>query len=84
MSRFMFAFTWTAMPDASVARSEREQVIKLIADKKMEQMFLANDRSKGWLIMIGESQEQALEQLSILPFYPIMHFEVTLLLDAYP
>lgn len=80
----MFAFTWTAMPDASVAPSEREQVIKLIADKKMEQMFLANDRSKGWLIMLADSKEEAIKYVSTLPFYRIMHFEIELLADSYP
>ena len=84
MDRFMVAFTWKHSPRFALAGAEHEQVKKLIADGAMEQMFLAHDRSRGWLVMLAESEEVAVANVASLPFYPSMALETTRLLRQYP
>ncbi len=84
MNRYVFAFTWKSAPDASLAAAEHTQAVKLIADKHMEQMFLAEDRSRGWLVMLADTPEQAAEAVATLPFAPIMQLEVTPVMATYP
>lgn len=84
MTRFMFAFTWKEAPDPLHAEAEHAQVEKLIAEQRMEQMFLAADRSRGWLVMRDNSEQEAAQAVATLPFYPVMHVEPTQLLDQYP
>jgi muconolactone delta-isomerase len=84
MNRYILAFAWKHPPDVSLADAEHEQVEKLIAEKKMEQMFLAENRSKGWLIMLAQSEKEALNAAATLPFYPVMHIDITPLVFQYP
>ena len=84
MNRYMLAFTWKTAPDPGKAGAEHEQVSKLISEGKMEQMFLAEDRSRGWLVMLAEGQDAALESAETLPFYPAMSIDVTPLVETYP
>ncbi|GAB3220972.1 hypothetical protein [Spirosoma arcticum] len=84
MNRYMFAFTWLSNPDPQIAPAEHEQVVQLIAEKRMEQMFLAQDRSRGWLVMLGETAEDATNSVNTLPFSPIMQLDLTPLIQKYP
>ena len=84
MNRYMLAFTWQSAPNVFKAGAEQKQVTKLIGDRKMEQMFLASDRSRGWLIMLAESETAALASAKTLPFYPSMMIETTPLVETYP
>ncbi|WP_428340973.1 hypothetical protein [Mycobacterium sp.] len=84
MNRFMLAFTWQQPPDPALAGSEHDRVVELIDGGQMEQVFLASDRSRGWLVMLAESEDAALESASTLPFYPAMHIVATALLDRFP
>jgi Muconolactone delta-isomerase len=82
--RYMVAFTWREFPDVSKAEAERRSVQTLIQDGKMEQMFLAQDRSRGWFIMLAESETQAKAALMTLPFAAVMKLETTEVLPTYP
>ena len=84
MNRYMLAFTWNKAINPMKAGAEHEQVTKLIDEGKMEQMFLAGDRARGWLVMLADSPEAALESAQTLPFYPSMAIETTPLVQTYP
>lgn len=84
MNRYVFAFTWNRPPDPSVAPAEREQVLRLMAEGSLEQVLLAEDRSRGWLVLRADTEAAAAEAVATLPFYPSMHLEVTPLVVQYP
>lgn len=82
--RYMIAFTWKEFPDVSKAEGERLGVRTLIQEGKLEQMFLAEDRSKGWFIVLAEGEARAREIVLTLPFAPVMNLETTKLVLTYP
>lgn len=84
MQRFVFAFTWQAPPNVALVEQERAQVARLIEEGRMEQILLAADRSRGWLVLRAASEAEAREAVATLPFYPSMHIEVTPLVPQYP
>lgn len=84
MNRYMFAFTWQRAPDPSLAGDEHTRCTELIKAGKMEQLFLAEDRSRGWLVMLAGSEDEARQTVSTLPFFPCMHLEATPLVKQYP
>lgn len=84
MQRFVLAFTWKAMPNVVLAERERETVEQLIEDGQMEQILLAEDRSRGWLVVQAANAQAAEDAVSSLPFYPSMQIETTLVVMAYP
>lgn len=84
MNRYMLAFTWRDAPDVQLVDAEHRRVIELIEQGAMEQMFLADDRSRGWLVMLADSPEQAQEAAGTLPFFPTMIITTTHLATTYP
>jgi len=82
--RYMLAFTWKVAPDITLVESEHRQVIRLIAEGRMEQILLAHDRTRGWLVMVADNEAKAREAASTLPFYPSMNIDVTPLVQTYP
>ena len=72
------------LDDPSEAGAEHERVSRLISEGKMEQMFLAEDRSRGWLVMLADSEGEALEAVQMLLFYPFMNIDVIPLVKTYP
>jgi len=50
----------------------------------MEQIFLAHDRSRGWLVMFADSEDEAMTNVAMLPFFPSMTLETTRLVRQYP
>ena len=84
MNRYMLAFTWKHAPQFSLASAEHGQVQRLIDQGAMEQMFLAHDRSRGWLVMLADTEDEATAHAATLPFFPAMNLETTPLVRQYP
>ena len=84
MNRYMVAFSWKSPPDLTLAGAEHQRVEELIKEGRMEQVLLAEDRTRGWLVMLARDESEALSAAATLPFYPSMRTETTLLVQAYP
>jgi muconolactone delta-isomerase len=61
---------------ASLIPAERERVAELRADGTLEALYLAADRSGGWIVMQGPSLEWIEEALATLPLYPYLDIEL--------
>jgi muconolactone delta-isomerase len=83
MVTFRFAH---GQQEAIAARVPAEQahVKALIEQGLMETGYLAADRSVGWMVLKGESQDHVLRTLTGLPLYPYMALELAPLLEIVP
>jgi muconolactone delta-isomerase len=61
----------------SLIPAERDRVRELSAEGTLEALYLAADRSSGWIVMSGSSLEQVEEALASLPLYPHLSIELT-------
>lgn len=69
--------------EAIAARMPAEQahVQRLLKEGVIETIHVAADRSRVWLVMPGDSQEQLRRTLAALPLYPYMELDLAPLLD---
>jgi muconolactone delta-isomerase len=78
--RFMVRFVHRA-PDSeevlALIPAERNRVRELSAEGTLEALYLAADRSNGWIGMKGSSLERVEEALASLPLYPYLDFDLT-------
>ncbi|HEY7035146.1 MAG TPA: muconolactone Delta-isomerase family protein [Thermomicrobiales bacterium] len=78
--RFMVRFT-TRDPGSdevlSLIPTERERVRELQEEGTLEELYLAADRSGGWIVMRGASLEWIEEALASLPLHPYLDLELT-------
>lgn len=82
--RFMVRFTHRdpgREEVASLIPAERARVAELRSAGTLEALYLAADRSGGWIVMQGPSLEWIEEALATLPLYPYLDFELTALQD---
>ncbi|NVO32254.1 muconolactone Delta-isomerase family protein [Hymenobacter lapidiphilus] len=84
MERYLFAFTWKTLPDPAKAPAERAQAQHLLAGPHLEQVLLATDRSRGWLVVRAPTEQAAAAVLATLPFFPHMQLAVKPLEIHYP
>ena len=72
--------------DAIAAQMPAEQahVRALMERGTIKTLHIAADRSRLWLVVQGESQEQIRQTMSSLPLYPYMQLELTPLLELEP
>ena len=66
---------------ASLIPAERERVRELHEQGTLEALYLAADRSGGWIAMHGPSIEWIEDALASLPLHPHLDFELTALQD---
>src|SRR5579864_526395 len=64
--------------------AEQAHVKALIEQGVVETGYLAADRSGGWMVLRGESQDHVRQTMSLLPLYPFMELKLTPLLDSVP
>lgn len=57
--------------------AEQALVQNLEEQGRVEAQYFSLDRSKGWMIMHGDSQEQIKQILRSFPLSPYMHTELT-------
>jgi muconolactone delta-isomerase len=61
-----------------IARIPQEQArIKALREQGIEEaLYISTDRSRIWIVMQGESQDQVQKNLESLPLYSYMELEV--------
>ncbi|MEA2532168.1 MAG: Muconolactone delta-isomerase [Thermomicrobiales bacterium] len=82
--RFMVRFTIRdpgSEEVASLIPAERDRVRELREQGTLGALYLAADRSGGWIAMQGPSIEWIEAALASLPLHPYMDVELTALLD---
>lgn len=78
--RFMVSWTRTTEPDDqfyTLVAAEREALHHLKNTGKYLSGWIAEDRSRGWLMMRETSEAALREHLERLPLAPYLHFEIT-------
>jgi muconolactone delta-isomerase len=78
--RYMVRFTTRDPGSAEVLSlipAERERVRELREEGTLEALYLATDRSGGWLVMRGASLEWIEDALASLPLHPYLDLELT-------
>jgi muconolactone delta-isomerase len=82
--RYMVRFT-TRNPGSeevlSLIPAERERVRQLHEKGTLEVLYLAADRSGGWIVMQGPSLDSIEEALASLPLHPYLDLDLTPILD---
>jgi muconolactone D-isomerase len=61
---------------ASLIPAERERVVQLRSEGTLEALYLAADRSGGWIVMQDPSLEWIEEALATLPLYPYLDIDL--------
>jgi hypothetical protein len=85
--QWMVRFTFVeGQQEAIAARVPAEQahVRTLIEQGLMETGYLTADRSGGWMVLRGESEDQVRQTMATLPLYPYFKLEYTQLRDIVP
>jgi muconolactone delta-isomerase len=80
--RFMVRFTFPEPGSEEIASripDERAKIRQLIDDGTVETLYLAADRSGGWIAMRGPSLARVEAALASLPLHPYMDVELTAL-----
>jgi muconolactone delta-isomerase len=80
--RFMMRFHLSRDDrDAIVARvpAEQARVQELTTEGLVETLYLAADRSGGWIVMHGESEDAVRAAIATLPLAPYMQVELAAL-----
>lgn len=63
---------------------ERARVGELREQGVVEELFLAADRSRGWFVMRGESEDDVWEATASLPLFRFWEVTNTEIFDAQP
>jgi len=79
--RFMVGFSYregvSGEEVQELVPAEQARVKELKEEGILEDLFLAADRSRGWLVMRGESEGEAREAAASLPLSKLWEVEVT-------
>jgi hypothetical protein len=67
---------------AALLPAEQQHVRTLMEQGVVEAGYLSADRRRSWMVVRGESEGDARQVMSALPFYPFMELELTPLLDV--
>ena len=57
--------------------AEQARVAQLMAQGILENLFVAADFSKAWLVLESESLDMAQQTLESLPLHKFLHIEIT-------
>lgn len=69
---------------AALLPAEQERVKALMEEGIVEAGYLSADRSRSWMVLRSESQDDVRRTMASLPFHPFMELELTPLLDVRP
>jgi hypothetical protein len=67
---------------AALLPAEQQHVRNLLEQGVVEAGYLSTDRRRSWMVLRGESEVEARQVMSALPFSPFMELELTPLLDV--
>ncbi len=80
--KFMVTMSFIPNPEiASLVPAERARVAELREAGILESLYLANDSTKAWLIMQGESREAVTEATNSLPLHKFANVEIVQLIS---
>ncbi len=77
--RFMVGFKTLPGPEeelTALITAERARVQVLREQGVIEELYLASDLARGWLVMQCESLEQVQQYLQTLPLYAYLEMEI--------
>ena len=80
--KYMVTITYTKkITDKHIIHAERKKFHELMKAKVIEDGYVINDHSKGWIVLHAKDIEDVTKLLSDLPLYQYMNVEIKELLQ---
>ena len=79
MTTFIVPFTFKQRPDEEMLAlipQEQARIKELMGQGVVVTLYLSAERTRGWLVMRGESQSDVQQALGTLPLHKFMDLEI--------